>query len=154
VFDALVRSEPEVRRYVDLHVRRHELRDFLRQYTEFADLPAEGLRLLLDGLTASSVNAGDLVIRQGEPAGPMYIVRRGRLRAYIDHDGTREQRSYLRRGDFFGEVSLLRGTDRTASVEAVSDCELWTLTPQLFAQLVSEHPKFRERIEQHISAFD
>ena len=154
VFDALVRSEPQVRRYVDLHIRRHEIRDFLCQYTAFADLPPEGLRQLLDGLTARSVSAGEMVIRQGEPAGPMYVVRHGRLRAYVDRDGAREQRSHLRRGDFFGEVSLLRGTDRTASVEAVTDCELWALEPQLFAQLVAEHPKFRERIEQRVSSFD
>jgi ABC-type bacteriocin/lantibiotic exporter with double-glycine peptidase domain len=154
VFEALVRSEPEVGRYVELHIRRHELSDFLRQYTAFADLPPEGMRVLLDGLVATSVRAGELVIRQGEPAGPMYVIRRGRLRTYIDRDGTREQQTYLRRGDFFGEVSLLRGTDRRASVEAVSDCELWALEPQLFSRLVDEHPSFRQHIEQRVSAYD
>jgi ABC-type bacteriocin/lantibiotic exporter with double-glycine peptidase domain/CRP-like cAMP-binding protein len=154
VFEALVRSEPEVRRYVELHIRRHELSDFLHQHTAFADLPPDGMRVLLDGLVPKSVSAGELVISQGEPAGPMYVIRHGRLRTYTDRDGTREQRTYLRRGDFFGEVSLLRGTDRTASVEAVSDCELWGLEPQLFAQLLAEHPKFSERIEQRVSAYD
>ena len=153
VFDALVRSEPEVGRYVDLQIRRNELRDFLRQYTAFADLPPEGLRVLLEGLVARSAKAGELVISQGEPAGPMYVLRHGRLRASIDRDGTRKQ-AYLRRGDFFGEVSLLRGTDRTATVEAVSDCELWALEPQLFAQLLGEHPTFRQQIEQRVAAYD
>lgn len=154
VFEALVRSEPDVAHYVELDVRRHELRDFLRQYTAFADLPPEGMRMLLDGLVPRSVSAGELVIRQGDAVGPMYVVRHGRLRAYIDRDGTRQQRMFLRRGDFFGEVSLLRGSDRTATVEAVSDCQLWALEPQLFARLIDEHPKFRERIEQHVSAYD
>ena len=154
VFEALVRSEPKVGHYIELYIRRDELRDFLREHTAFADLPPEGLRLLLDGLITRSVRAGELVIRQGEPAGAMYIVRDGRLHAYIDRDGTREERSYLRRGDFFGERSLLQGTDRAVSVEAVSDCELWALEPLLFAQLVDEHPKFRQRIEQRISAYD
>ena len=154
VFEALVRSEPEVARYFDLHIRRHELRDFFREYTAFADLPPECLRRLLGGLTPRSISAGEMVIRQGEPTGPMYIIRNGRLRAYIDRAGAHEQRAYLRRGDFFGEVSLLRGTDRSASVEAVSDCQLWVLQPELFAQLVGESPKFRERIEQRISSYD
>lgn len=154
VFDALVRSEPQVAQYVELHIRRDELRDFLREYTAFADLPPEGLSLLLEGLTPRSFGAGEMVIRQGEPAGPMYVIRDGRLRAYIDRDGAREQRAFLRRGDFFGEVSLLQGTDRTASVEAVSDCELWALEPELFARLVGEHPEFREHIEQRISQYD
>ena len=154
VFDALVRSEPQVAHFVDLHVRRHELRDFLRAYTAFGDLPPEGMCLLLDGLQSTTVSASQMVIRQGEPSGPLYIVRSGRLRAYIDTDGSREQRSYLRQGDFFGEASLLRGTNRTASVEAVSDAELWELPPELFARLVAEFPKFRERVEQRISSYD
>jgi ATP-binding cassette subfamily B protein len=154
VFEALLRSEPQVAHYVDLHVRRHEVRDFLRANSAFADLSAEGMRELLEGLQPRSVRASEVVIGQGEPSGPMYIVRVGRLRAYIDHDGTREQRAYLRRGDFFGEVSLLRGTNRTASVEAVSDAELWELGPELFTRLVAEHPTFRERIEQRVSSYD
>ena len=154
ILEALVRSEPQVAHFLELHVRRHELRDFLREYTALADLSPEGMRVLLEGLVRKSVNAGEVVMRQGEPAGPMYIVRDGRLRAYIDRDGVREQRTYLRRGDFFGEVSLLRGTNRTASVETVSDCELWELEPQLFAQLVAENPRFRDRIEQRISQYE
>jgi ABC-type bacteriocin/lantibiotic exporter with double-glycine peptidase domain/CRP-like cAMP-binding protein len=154
VFDALVHSEPEVGRYVDLHLRRRELHDFLRQHTAFADLPPAELRALLEGLVAKSAKAGELVIRQGEPSGAMYVIRHGRLCAYVDCDGSREQRTYLRRGDFFGEVSLLRGTDRTANVEAVSDCELWALEPELFARLLDEHPKFRQHVEQRVSAYD
>jgi ATP-binding cassette subfamily B protein len=154
VFEALVRSEPQVSHYFDLHTRRHELRDFLRAFTAFADLPAEGMRDLLEGLTAKSVEAGQIVIRQGAAPGPMYVVRDGRLSAYIDRNGERERRAFLRRGDFFGEVSLLRGTDRTASVEAVSDCELWMLEPETFARLEAGHPTFRERIEQRVAAYD
>lgn len=154
VFDALVRSEPAVAHYVDLHMRSDELRDFLRQYTAFADLPAEGMRLLLEGITPIVVAAGDTVIRQGDPAGPMYVVREGRLRAYIDHDGQRDQRAYLRQGDFFGEVSLLRGSARTASVDAVSDCRLWALEPALFTRLSDEYPRFRAHIEQRVAQYD
>jgi ABC-type bacteriocin/lantibiotic exporter with double-glycine peptidase domain/CRP-like cAMP-binding protein len=154
VLEALVRSEPQVAHFLELHVRRHELRDFLREYTALADLSPEGMRVLLEGLVRKSFNAGEAVMRQGEPAGPMYIVRDGRLHAYIDRDGVREQRTYLRRGDFFGEVSLLRGTNRTASVEAVSDGELWELEPELFAQLVAENPRFREHIQQRISQYE
>ena len=154
VFEALVRSEPQVAHYLELYIRRHELRDFLREYTAFADLPADGMRLLLEALAPKSFGAGQIVIRQGEPAGPMYIIRNGRLRAYVDHDGVPEQRAYLRRGDFFGEVSLLRGTNRTASVEAVTDCQLWTLEPERFGQLIDEYPRFRERIEQRVSQYD
>jgi ABC-type bacteriocin/lantibiotic exporter with double-glycine peptidase domain/CRP-like cAMP-binding protein len=154
VFQALVRTEPRVAELVESQARLDELRDFLRQYTAFADLPGDGLRLLLEGLVARSVTAGETVITQGDPAGPMYVIRQGRLSAFIDRDGAREQRAFLRRGDFFGEVSLLRGTDRTASVEALTDCQLWALDPALFDRLVNDYPKFRERIQQRVAAYD
>jgi ATP-binding cassette subfamily B protein len=154
VFQAIVRSNPAVEEYVRLRVRHHELRDFLRVHSAFAKLPADGLRELLAGLQPLAVAAGELVIRQGDPAGPMYVVREGHLRAWIHRDGVREDRAYLRKGDFFGEVSLLRGTARTASVEAVSDCELLVLGPELFSRLIEEHPRFREQIEQRVAQYD
>ncbi len=154
VFDGLVRSNPAVGEYLELHVRRHELRDFLRVYSAFAELPPAGVLTMLEGLEPVEVTAGEEVISQGDPSGPMYIVREGRLRAFIDEDGRREDRSYLRRGDFFGEVSLFRGSPRTATVAAVSDCKLLALAPTVFQQLVAEHPKFREQIEQRIAQYD
>ena len=110
MFEALIRSEPEVARYVELDVRRHELRDFLRRYPAFGDLPPDGMRMLLGGLVRSAVSAGELVIRQGEPTGPMYIVRQGRLRATSDATA-RVTARVSASWDAFGEVSLLRGTD-------------------------------------------
>jgi ABC-type bacteriocin/lantibiotic exporter with double-glycine peptidase domain/CRP-like cAMP-binding protein len=151
---ALIHTEPEVGRYVQLDVRRRELRDFLRRYPAFGDLPPDGMRKLLGGLVRSAVSTGELVIRQGEPTGPMYIVRHGRLRAHTDDDGTREPRTDLGPGDAFGEVSLLRGTARIASVEAITDCELWALEPDLYAQLAAEFPRFGEGFEQRVAAYD
>ena len=148
VFQALLRSNPAIRGHAELESRRHELRDFLRVYSAFAHLPPGGLGVLLEMLAPVSVPAGEIVIGEGEPAGPMYIVREGRLRTFIDRDGERETRSYLRKGDFFGEVSLFTGSLRTATVEAVSDCELLSLGPEAFVRLLAEYPKFGEQIEQ------
>jgi len=153
-FQALVHTEPEVGHYVQLDVRRRELRDFLCRYSAFDDLPPDGMRALLGGLVPKAVSAGELIIRQGDPTGPMYIVRHGRLRARSDDDGTHEPRTDLGPGDAFGEVSLLRGTARIASVEAITDCELWALEPDLYAQLAGEFPKFGEGFEQRVAAYD
>ena len=151
-FQALVHTEPEVSRYVQLDLRRRELRDFLCRDAAFDDLPPDGMRALLGGLVPKAVSAGELVIRQGDPAGPMYVIRQGRLRAHPEGDGTREQPTELHPGDFFGEVSLLRGTARAVSVEAVTGCELWALEPDLFAALAAQYPKFREGFEQRVAA--
>jgi HlyB family type I secretion system ABC transporter len=150
LFAALVRTNPAVEQYVELHIRRHELRDFLRSYSAFDQLPGEALAQMLDGLEPVQAKAGEMVIRQGDPPGPLYVVRSGHLRAFIGQ----EDRAFLRRGDFFGEVSLFRSTPRTASVQAVSDCDLLALGPELFERLLAEHPEFRKQIEQRISQYD
>ena len=154
VFEALVRSEPEVGHYVELRIRRTSCAISCANTPLSLTFPPRACGCCWKGWSPDRSAPESWRSAKASRPGAMFIVRDGRLRAYIDRDGTREQRSYLRRGDFFGEVSLLRGTDRTANVEAVSDCELWALEPQLFAQLVAEHPKFRERIEQRISAYD
>ena len=154
VFQALVHSNPAIEEYVHLHVRRHELRDFLRIQSEFARLPPEALTVLLEGLKPQSVRAGEVVIRQGDVAGPMYVVRKGHLRGYTITNGQRHDVLFLREGSFFVEHSLLFGGPRAVIVEAITDCELLTLRPEVFGQLLAQHAKFREQIEQRISQYD
>ena len=78
----------------------------------------------------------------------MYVVEDGRLRAY--GRGRRRERCFLRRGDFFGERSLLRG--RSATVEAVSTASC-SARPT-FQRLLAEHRQFREQIEERMAQYE
>lgn len=153
-FQALIRNHPEIKTHFDLQLKHRSLHDFFRLYTPFAKAPASALALLLQELKSLSFKKGETVIRQGESSGPMYIVEEGRLRAFIEEDGRRNYRRELRKGDFFGEVSLFKNTLRTATVEAASDCRLLTLTPETFHKLVSEYPDFKEQIAVRIAQYD
>jgi ATP-binding cassette subfamily B protein len=84
----------------------------------------------------------------------MFVVEEGRLRAFIDEDGQRDYRRDLRKGDFFGEVSLFKQTPRTASVEAITDCRLIKLTPETFQKLISNYPDFKDQIAARIAQYD
>ncbi|MGH2761728.1 MAG: peptidase domain-containing ABC transporter [Thermoleophilaceae bacterium] len=154
VFKALVQLNPEVRGFFERHIRGHRLRDFLRLYSEFARLPAETLELLIAALEPVAVREGELVLRQGEAPAPMYIVRQGRLRVFHEEDGERSDLAYLRKGHFFGERSLLKATDQTTSVEAISDCELLRLSEEGFGQLIDHCAVFRSVIEERIERYD
>ena len=50
---------------------------------------------------------GDLIIREGDPAGPMFIVEKGRARAF-PNNGAQRNLAFYREGDFFGELSILK----------------------------------------------
>jgi ATP-binding cassette subfamily B protein len=154
VFHALVAIHPALREYLNLHARHQDLHNFFRLYTAFARLPLDALRDLLAALRPVRVAAGEYAIRQGDPPGPMYIVRDGRLRIFIDEGGARRYVAYLRKGDFFGEISLFTHVPRTASVEAVSPCELLELGAATFEALVQRSPEFTSQIEARIAQYD
>ncbi len=154
VFQSLIRQHPELKLHLDLQIKHRSLSDFFRLYTPFAKLPVAALTLLLQELDSVAFKSGELVIRQGDPSGPLYVVEEGHLRAFIEKDGQRQYRRDLRKGDFFGEVSLFQNTPRTASVEAVSDCRLLKLTPETFHELVEDYPDFKVQIAVRIAQYD
>ena len=153
IFHAMLESSPEIRSSLKLQSRQHSLRGFFRSFQPFAQLAPAALELMLRELEPLSVAAGDIVIRQGDPPGAMYVVEEGRLRVFLEEAGSRRYVGYIRKGDIFGEVSLFKGERRAASVEAVSPCRLLRLTEETYAKLLA-YPVFKRRIEERISQYD
>jgi HlyB family type I secretion system ABC transporter len=153
-FERLLATTPELKTYFELQATHRRVHNFFRSHTAFASLPLEALAALLDALEPVSVERGELVIREGDPPGPMYVVEDGRLRVFTGSDGTRRYLSYLRRGDFFGELSLFKGEPRSSSVEAVAPCRLLRLTDESFRRLLDAYPKFRAQLEERIAQYD
>lgn len=82
------------------------------------------------------VHAGEIVIRQGDPADRLFLVRSGRLRVLVEQeDGLRTVRE-LGAGAAIGELALLTGAPRSATVQAVRDGELLELDAELFHALL------------------
>jgi HlyB family type I secretion system ABC transporter len=150
VFEALLQTNDAVREAAELATRHHRLLYFLRLNSAFAELPDDGMARLLEGLRPVAVAAGDVVVRQGEPPGSMYLVADGRLVARRDGEPV----DYFRRGDFFGERSLLLGHPRHTTIEAVSAAELLELPPDLFSELYAEHEAFRTRIDERVAGYE
>ncbi len=153
-FRALVQAQPAIRSQLELQIKHRHLHEFLRQFAPITRLPVEALKRLLDELKPVSVAPGDLVIQQGDPPGPMFIVQEGRLRVYADIDGERRYLQYLRKGDFFGERSLFKGEPRAATVQAVSAVTLLELAPATYERLLKDYPAFRAQILARVEQYD
>jgi ATP-binding cassette subfamily B protein len=154
VFRALTRSHPQVREAFQALANARALWNFFRVHSSFSQLSNEALALLVSELERLEVPAGEIVVREGDPPGPMYVIEQGRVRVYKTEDGTESHLGFLRTGDFFGELSLFRNEPRAASAQAVSDCTLLRFSPALFRRLLEEHPDFRLRLEQLIQQYD
>ena len=82
--------------------------------------------------------AGEAVVREGDQGSSMYVVSRGEAVVTLTRaDG---EVARLREGAFFGEMSLLTGEPRTATVTAVTDCELLEIGADAFRGVVLADP--------------
>jgi len=154
VFAALIRSHPQVREGFQALANERSLWNFFRVHSSFSQLSNEALGLLVSELERVEAPAGEVVVREGDPPGSMYVIEQGRVRVYKHSDDAENHLGFLRTGDFFGELSLFRNEPRAASAQAVSDCTLLRFPPDLFRRLLDEHPDFRLRLEQRMQQYD
>ena len=88
--------------------------------------------------------AGETIVRQGESGRSLFVVVRGE--ASVRLAGTDGEVARLRNGDVFGEMSLLTGEPRTATVSAVDDCDLVEIDAEGFRAVVMANPSVLERV--------
>ncbi len=98
-----------------------------------AGLPGDVLARLGERMERRHVAPGERVVRQGDDGDRFYVVLSGLLRATQTGRG---ERSVLRPGDYFGEVSLLADVPRTATVKAVTPATVASCDRAAFDELV------------------
>jgi MFS family permease len=98
------------------------------------------LEMLASALTGVRVEPGRFVIREGEPATEFYVVNEGRLTVQT---GDGAVLSSLGPGDHFGEVGILDGIPRTASVRAETTSSLFRIDAADFLGVVNKSPVVR-----------
>ncbi len=152
-FLELVREQPELKDYLEMMVRWRTLHGFLYQFSNFGRLPRPALSALLARLEPAQFAKGEFIIRQGQPAGPMFIIQHGQVRIFSQNNGTSKNLAFLRDGDFFGELSVLKGVARSASAEAVQDCQMLALKPEAVLELNREFPEFARLMEERIAQY-
>lgn len=84
--------------------------------------------------------AREIIVREGDGGDSMFLLSRGEARVTISKDGATDEVARLGAGAFFGEMSLLTGDPRTATVTAVTDCDLLELSADSFRQIVAANP--------------
>jgi MFS family permease len=108
--------------------------DLIEAVPMFSPLSVAGKERIAAALVRADVRAGQVVIRAGGVGDRFYIVCEGELE--IDTGG---RITTARRGDYFGEIALLRDVPRTATVVAVADSQLLCLQRDDFLAVVTGH---------------
>lgn len=106
----------------------------------FADLSQDELERIAAVAVPRAFPRGVRVFHEGDQSDACYIVRSGDLRVTREHsDGRAIALATLGPGDFFGELAMLDGGTRSASVETLSDVELLALPAADMRRVIAEH---------------
>jgi CRP-like cAMP-binding protein len=85
---------------------------------------------------------GQLLFREGENAGAMYLIRQGTIRVFKKKGDADIEIESIRAGQIIGELAFLDGNPRSASGEALSDCELVEISGPAFQQVLDKIPEW------------
>jgi CRP-like cAMP-binding protein len=146
-FDDLVNRHPSISLALS-RVLSDRLAEMDRRFSESH---LRGLKLLA-GLSSSQLEdvsrrlspvrfrQGEVIIREGDPGYEMYFIESGRVRVVRGSGTNAIILAEMGAGDLFGEMALLTGKPRSATVTALSDLDLWSMPQADFDDLVAAHP--------------
>jgi len=115
----------------------------------FADASASELRAFIQGLDLLSFQPGEIVVAEGEPGSSLLVLASGRVRVFVRNDvGHQVQVRTLEPGDFFGEISILTGQARTATVTAAETCDVLELRQNKLAEIGRQYPRVSQVVRE------
>ena len=124
-------------------------RDALAQVPLFAGMPPRFLKRLADKMDEQRFMEGATIVRQGEPGDTFYVIIEGEAKV---KDANGRVLSRLIPGDFFGEISLMDGGPRTATVVAETNMTALALSRKDFSALLRSEPKVTVGLLKHAAA--
>ncbi len=110
----------------------------IAQLPLFAGLDASHIAEITRVLRPQAIPSRSVIVRKGERADAMFFIISGEVEVDVKPIPV-----VLKRGDFFGEIALLRDIERTATVTAISDCQLLALFVRDFGRLMEQFPSLK-----------
>jgi CRP-like cAMP-binding protein len=122
-----------------LERRRSDSFDALRSVETFRALSDEQVRGLALDARLERYTAGETLVRQGDDGRSLFVVRSGAVRVErVDEGGPSRELARLGVGSFFGEMSLLTGEPRSASIVALGEVEVVVVGKEAFSTLLHD----------------
>jgi small-conductance mechanosensitive channel len=118
----------------------------------FADMEIDQVQALARSARHLRYGKGETIISQGDPGGSMYVLASGVAQVSVERDGRVSDLSELVSGECFGEISLLTGNPRTASVSAKTDCDIIEIDKPAMRDLLKQYPRLADHLSETLSA--
>jgi hypothetical protein len=114
----------------------------------FKDFSVEELVAVIGGLNLITFERGNVILREGEPGNSLFMLTSGTVKAFVKKDGKQVPIAELEEGAFFGEVSILTGKPRSATIVAKEHCELLELDRTTLDSITQTHPHVRDVLQE------
>ena len=113
----------------------------IRSVPLFASLHDQPAHELATFLEIRDVPGGTPLFRAGDQGDAMYLIQSGRVRiAVSDEDGKEIVLAELAQGDFFGEMAIIDGKQRSADATVIEDARLSVLSREDFLRFINSNP--------------
>jgi ATP-binding cassette, subfamily B, bacterial len=123
----------------------------LRAIPLFSAVGGEVLALLAGRLGLERYAAGEDIVRQGDPGDKMYLINKGQVEIIAGGGGPERPVNILGAGDYFGEMALLAGTPRSATVRTTEPTELYSLAQADLLLLIEREPAVRAALSETLA---
>jgi Fe-S-cluster-containing hydrogenase component 2 len=127
--------------------RERSLNNHLRSVPLFASLDEEFIEHLKQNVELVSYNQNQVICKEGEDADAFYLIRSGMVRVSNALPGGEMVRTYLSRGDYFGEIGLLRSIKRTATCSALDAVDVVKIPASEFNLMLEKFPGVGRQLE-------
>lgn len=125
------------------------IRETLRSVPYFHDLNELEIRQMLEVGIIKKLKVGEILFRENDLGDAFYIVLSGSVEVFTEKLG--KVLAKLETGRFFGELALMLGIPRTATVRALENTVLFAITNYHFERLIQTNPDFQEALIQELS---
>jgi ATP-binding cassette, subfamily B, bacterial len=123
----------------------------LRSIPLFTNLAESALKEVADDFLLERYAAGEVVVQQGDPGDKLYTISRGELDVLLETENGQQHVNTLHEGDYFGEMAVLTGEPRTATVRTAQPTQLYSLAKVDFELLLQRVQGLRESVEPVIA---
>jgi Cyclic nucleotide-binding domain/Tetratricopeptide repeat len=111
----------------------------------FAGFSEQDLAAVIHGLELRTFEPGDILVAEGAPGDSLFILSTGSVKCFVRNPQGHYTRVHLlKEGDFFGEISVLTGKPRTATLVAAEYCEVLELGKTNLDSITATHPQVRK----------
>jgi CRP-like cAMP-binding protein/Fe-S-cluster-containing hydrogenase component 2 len=132
---------------LDEKYRQRSLETHLRSVPLFGSVGEAFLKYLKEKVELVSYNQNDVICKEGEEADAFYLIRSGMVRVSQSMPGGEMVRTYLSRGEYFGEIGLLRSIKRIATCTALDAVDVVKVPGAEFNLMLEQFPGVRAQLE-------